>query len=65
MKLVVTASGMIIEVYDQYGKKRGAVTMSRHPDRAKKPFSDGKTWHKTKEEALLSIMKRERIPFNL
>ena len=65
MKLVVTNSGMTVEVYDQYGKKRGAATMSKHPRHSSKPFSDGRTWHKTLNDAVLSIMKRERIPFNL
>lgn len=53
--------GDIIEVYDSYGKKAGSVVLSRHPRHRNKPYSDGKAWFSTKEEALLSLIKRKRL----
>lgn len=63
MKLNVV--GDIIEVYDDYGKKAGSVCLSRHPRHRNKPYSDGKTWHKTKELALLSLITRKRLNVKL
>ena len=57
--------GDIIEVFDDHGKKVGAVTLSRHPFHALKPYSDGREWHQTKEEALLSLIKRKRVNVKL
>ena len=57
--------GDIIEVFDQYDKKIGSVVLSRHPRHRNKPYSDGKTWFASKEEALLALLKRKRINIKL
>ena len=53
--------GDIIEVYDDHEKKVGSVVLSRHPRHKTKPYSDGKTWFASKEEALLALLKRKRV----
>ncbi|CAD6002608.1 hypothetical protein FHD35_02445 [Escherichia coli] len=65
MHLVCISGGLITEVYDDRNCKVGAVTMSKHPRHVNKPFSDGKTWHSTYNEALLSLITRKRISINL
>lgn len=65
MRLNCIAGGLITEVYDDHNKKVGAVTMSKHPRHALCPFSDGKEWHSTYNEALLSLLKRKRINIKL
>lgn len=65
MRLNCIAGGLITEVYDEHDKKVGAVTMSKHPHRALKPFSDGKEWHPTYQAALLSLLKRKKVNIKL
>lgn len=57
--------GDIIEVFDDYGKKVGAVTLSRHPFHSLKPYSDGREWHQTKEAAIIALLKRKRVNVKL
>lgn len=57
--------GDIIEVYDDHEKKAGSVVLSRHPRHRNKPYSDGKQWHSTKEEALIALIRRKRINVKL
>ncbi|MFX4310376.1 hypothetical protein F8O53_00240 [Enterobacter sp. 63] len=57
--------GDIIEVFDDYGKKAGSVVLSRHPRHRNKPYSDGKGWHTTKEQALLALITRKRLNVKL
>lgn len=65
MRLNCIAGGLITEVYDDHDKKVGAVTMSKHPRHSKKPYSDGKEWHTTYQEALLSLLKRKKVNIKL
>lgn len=53
--------GDIIELFDDHDKKAGSVVLSRQPARRSKPYSDGKAWFSTKEEALLNLIKRKRL----
>lgn len=65
MRIVCIAGGLITEVYDDRTRKVGAVTMSKHPRHINKPFSDGKEWYRTHNEALLSLLKRKRVNIKL
>lgn len=65
MHLVCLAGGLITEVFDDHNRKVGAVTMSKHPRHINKPFSDGKKWHTTYNEALLSLLTRKRVNIKL
>lgn len=57
--------GDIILVFDDYGKKAGSVVLSRHPRHRNKPYSDGKGWYSTKEQALLALITRKRLNVKL
>ncbi|GAB1678065.1 hypothetical protein JNE12002_33020 [Escherichia coli] len=65
MRISCIAGGLITEVFDDHDRKVGAVTMSKHPRHINKPFSDGKTWHTTYNEALLSLLTRKRVNIKL
>ncbi|KAF3715751.1 hypothetical protein FM737_002574 [Escherichia marmotae] len=65
MRISCIAGGLITEVFDDHNRKVGAVTMSKHPRHINKPFSDGKKWHTTYNEALLSLLTRKRVNIKL
>lgn len=58
-------NGDIISVFDDHDKKVGAVVLSRHPRHRSKPYSDGKTWYASRDEALLALLKRKRVNIKL
>ena len=58
-------NGDIISVFDDRDKKVGAVVLSRHPRHQNKPYSDGKTWYASRDEALLALLKRKRVNIKL
>ncbi len=65
MRISCIAGGLITEVFDDHDRKVGAVTMSKQPRHINKPFSDGKKWHTTYNEALLSLLTRKRVNIKL
>lgn len=65
MRISCIAGGLITEVFDDHDRKVVAVTMSKHPLHINKPFSDGKTWHTTYNEALLNLLTRKRVNIKL
>ncbi len=61
MRFHIICGGLITEVYDDHEKKVGSVSMSKQQKHATKPFSDGKNFYPSFNEALIALLKRKRV----
>ncbi|MDA8518978.1 hypothetical protein [Citrobacter sp. Igbk 16] len=61
MRLNIICGGLITEVFNEHEEKVGSVSMSKERRHQHKPFSDGKEFHETFNDALLALLKRKRV----
>ncbi|EBR9890581.1 hypothetical protein DS710_18900 [Salmonella enterica subsp. enterica serovar Kedougou] len=61
MRLNIIAGGLITEVYDDHDKKVGSVSMSKQERHRNKPYTDGKQFYASFNEALLALRTRKKV----